>query len=114
VQFTTPDYGIRAGMVLLRNYYLNDGLDTIRQIIGRWAPVSENDTGAYVDDVATRTNMGADIVIDPTLQYTSIALVTAIVMHENGIPPAGYPGNWYSPDTYLAAYALAFPQKPGA
>ena len=48
-KFTQMDYGIRAGILLLRNAYLAKGLVTVEQIINKYAPSSENDTQAYID-----------------------------------------------------------------
>ena len=45
-QFTTVAYGYRAAFKLLNNYQRNYGLDTIRKMIGRWAPSEENHTDA--------------------------------------------------------------------
>lgn len=47
VKFLTVDYGLRAGVVLLRNY-IRKGFDTISSIIKRYAPESENNTSAYI------------------------------------------------------------------
>lgn len=47
VKFLTVDYGLRAGVVLLRNY-IRKGFDTISSIIKRYAPEFENNTSAYI------------------------------------------------------------------
>lgn len=49
VKFETIEFGIRAGLVLLKNY-IKRGL-TIRQIVERYAPPSENDTASYISFV---------------------------------------------------------------
>lgn len=49
-QFISPDYGLRAGIILLRNY-VNQGYDTYRKVINRFAPSSENDVNKYLDFV---------------------------------------------------------------
>lgn len=46
-RFTNMDYGLRAGFLLLRNGYLCKGLNTVPQIIAKYAPSSENDVDAY-------------------------------------------------------------------
>ncbi|WP_367672819.1 structural protein, partial [Serratia symbiotica] len=51
-QFSTPEYGIRAMIIILRNYQKKHGINTISGIIHRWAPTSENDTQAYIDSVS--------------------------------------------------------------
>src|SRR3569623_1819955 len=50
--FATPEAGIRALAVLLRNYQRKYGLRTVRAIITRYAPPSENNTESYVSAVA--------------------------------------------------------------
>lgn len=52
VQFSNPVYGFRAMAKLLRNYYDKQGLRTIRDIIYRYAPPSENDSRGYTNFVA--------------------------------------------------------------
>ncbi len=84
VQFTSPEYGIRAMAVILNTYMNNYGLDTVSSIINRWAPPSENDTAAYISDVAGQ--MGVD-PNQPLDQSNMPALVSAIITHENGFNP---------------------------
>lgn len=45
--FSDMVYGWRAAIVLLIKYQ-RSGYDTIRKIVTRWAPPSENDTEAYI------------------------------------------------------------------
>lgn len=47
VQFTSMDYGLRALMVLIRNYIKN-GYNTPYKIIHRYAPQTENNTAGYL------------------------------------------------------------------
>ena len=47
-RFTSMDYGLRAGFLLLRNAYLAKGFNTVEKIINRYAPSSENNTDAYI------------------------------------------------------------------
>ena len=49
-QFRDIDYGLRAGIQLLRGYIIR-GYDTPKLIINRFAPPSENDTNSYLDFV---------------------------------------------------------------
>lgn len=53
VKFASVGYGVRAAILLLLRYR-NRGCTTIRKIIDRWAPSSENDTDAYVKFVEDR------------------------------------------------------------
>ena len=59
-QFNTMAYGYRAIFKILSNYYRNYKLDTIRKMIGRWAPENENDTDAYIKAVSDYAGIPAD------------------------------------------------------
>ena len=48
-QFQTLKYGLRAGLLLIANYIRYHRCDTIRKIVSRFAPSSENDTSAYIN-----------------------------------------------------------------
>ena len=48
VEFETREHGIRAWLVLMRNYRRRYGCRTIRQIVTRFAPPSENNTERYI------------------------------------------------------------------
>lgn len=50
-RFETVFWGLRAALVLLRTYYTRYGCDTIRKVLERWAPPSENDTERYISNV---------------------------------------------------------------
>lgn len=56
-QFISMKWGLRAAFVLLRRYIERYGLRTIRDIISRWAPASENNTRAYINAVCHWTGM---------------------------------------------------------
>jgi hypothetical protein len=99
IVFDSAHYGIRAMARTLGNYFTLHGLDTVAGIIGRWAPSVENNTSAYVQDVAS--NMG----VQPDWQLadnadTMLSLVKAIITHENGQQP-------YSTDLIANAIASA-------
>lgn len=80
--FVAPEWGIRAMAKVLLNYQRLYGLRTIRQLIARWAPATENDTEAYIRSVVAQTGIPADAVLQ--LPQDLEALVTAIIHHENG------------------------------
>lgn len=82
--FASPEYGIRAMAVTLRTYFNRYDLDTVAKIIDRWAPPVENDTRAYVRQVARALDVGADEPIDVNDEATLRKLVAAIITHENG------------------------------
>lgn len=85
--FSTPIYGIRALARTLISYQVKHGLRTIRQIIGRWAPSSENDTVAYIKAVCEDSGFGADVELDMHKHEHLRALVVAIIGFENGLQP---------------------------
>lgn len=82
--FNSPRDGIRALAKLLRNYQTRSGLGTVRQIVTRYAPASENNTAAYIRAVAASMGVGADAALDLSDDATLAALVAAIIQHENG------------------------------
>ncbi|MDX6917479.1 hypothetical protein R9X49_20430 [Pectobacterium carotovorum] len=84
--FATPEHGIRAlGKNLLS--YSRQGYQTIDQIINRWAPPSENNTGAYVSAVSKAMGIPANTPVDLTDPATLTRMATAITQHENGSMP---------------------------
>ncbi|MDH4869832.1 structural protein [Pseudomonas sp. BN515] len=117
VQFNGSRWGIRAIARILITYQdkrrAGDGsrIDSVREIIQRWAPPFENNTDAYVRQVASALGVGPD---DETLDVyhfdTMRALVLAIVFHENG--PGPLPGgHWYGESIIADGLALAGIQK---
>lgn len=94
VQFTGPQWGIRAIARTLITYQDKHALRTIRQIISRWAPPSENNTESYIRQVAVRVGVAPDARIDVYDYRTMRTLVEAIVRHENGPGPLPE-GSWY-------------------
>lgn len=90
VVFLAPVWGIRALAKTLLTYsrvYPQDtpqDIDTVREVINRWAPPVENDTGAYVKAVAADVGVGPDDHIDVTDESVMKALVIGIIKHENG------------------------------
>lgn len=58
--FDTPIHGYRAGLVLLRTYYTKYHCNTIRSVIVRFAPATENNTDSYIKFLCKCTGFGAD------------------------------------------------------
>jgi len=82
VQFSTPQYGIRAIAHTLRTYWLKDGVTTVAQAITRWAPPAENYTQAYINAVCPECGVEPDEPVE--LPVILFPLVRAIINHENG------------------------------
>ncbi|MCM7102820.1 hypothetical protein Q6299_20980 [Klebsiella pneumoniae] len=86
-KFETPEHGIRAlGRNLLS--YQRQGIDTVSDIINRWAPPSDNNnTDAYIKAVCAQLGVTADQQLDASNPDTLKALCAAIIQHENGSQP---------------------------
>lgn len=84
-QFTSMIYGCRALLKLLRTYVEKRGCTTIRKVVERWAPPSENDTSSYVLSVAAACRRDPDerlpVDVDPLIY---LDLARAIARHECG------------------------------
>lgn len=91
--FESPFFGIRAGAKNLLTYYRRDKLDTVMEIVSKWAPPSDdNDTGAYILAVASR--MGGDVQPETPLNLeipeVLTSLVIAMMRQEIGPLPKSY------------------------
>jgi len=106
-QFASAAYGIRALARTLITYQDKHGLRTIRQIITRWAPPSENDTSAYVGDVARQTGRAPDQKLDMHDYKQVRAVAEAIIRKENGKGAKTTPNTWYDAQTIDKGLALA-------
>ncbi len=87
ITFASPEYGIRAMARVLKNYGRKHGLRTVEQIIGRWAPSSENQTGSYVQHVSQELGIAANSPLDLNDAELLGRLIQAIIQHENGMNP---------------------------
>lgn len=114
VQFQSMAYGYRAAWKVLESYWKHFKRHrqpfTVQSIIHRWAPPSENDTGAYVRTVLTLTSLGGHenlprpfmgIAIDKLVR-----LLAAMTTMECGVP-------YKEVDVQAIwdGYELAFPGK---
>jgi hypothetical protein len=82
-RYGSMEDGIAASVRQLQMYGQR-GLTTLPQIIGRWAPASENNVGAYVQSVARASGLPADRPIDLNDPAVVARLVGAMAQHENG------------------------------
>ena len=103
--FQSMAWGCRAIMRTLRTYHKLHGLETVEEIVGRWAPSNENNTQSYALHVASDIGRATDERIhfddDPTYY---LAIAKAIARHECG-PDA----ETISSDVWEEAYKLAEP-----
>lgn len=85
VAFDTPENGFRAMAKILLNYYRVYRLRTLRDIITRWAPPSENDTRNYVAYVAGQTGINADFIMSEKFFMQQLPdIMQAMVKMEQG------------------------------
>lgn len=98
-RFESVTYGIRALMVLLRNYQRNHKIKTVSGLISRWAPNNENNTRAYINGVAKELGVLPTDIVSLDDKETVIKLAKAIIRHENGQQP-------YVDDVFERAFAL--------
>ncbi|MGI3041032.1 hypothetical protein ACRTDM_04690 [Shewanella algae] len=83
--FETAWYGIRAAGRLLKTYRDRYGLNTVREIVNRWAPPSDNNpTDNYVSFVAKGAGVSAG---QPLGAADYPRVVAAMIKFENGFNP---------------------------
>lgn len=85
-EFSSMAYGYRAMFVLLDSYRSKYGLGTIRQMLSRYAPPSENFTEGYVRFVSSRTGIAPDEIVNTRAARDMIPIVAAMSQIENGAP----------------------------
>lgn len=88
-EFESMTYGVRAGFKILRNYITGYGgktacLNTVRLIVRRWAPPSENATERYIDFVAKEMGIQPTDTISFRDKKTMVNLVNAMIFVECG------------------------------
>jgi|SaaInlV_120m_DNA_3_1039746.scaffolds.fasta_scaffold00270_8 hypothetical protein len=91
VTFATPEMGVRAMVKTLHTYQDRYNLSSIREIISRWAPYGENDTGGYIDFVSKNMGIDPDLPLelkkDPAITEK---LVTSMIKKEGGVESYDY------------------------
>lgn len=100
-RFDTPEHGIRALAKNMRTYQNKHGLNTVAQMISKFAPPEDhNDTPTYIKAVAGMMGVDPNQHIDTSDADTLTKLVNGIITVENGSNP--YTGQQIS-DGVLAA-----------
>ncbi|MFA0443029.1 structural protein [Vibrio sp. 10N.286.49.C2] len=82
--FSDHKYGFRAAAKLVRNYQMLYGLNSINEIIGRWAPSHENDTANYSQFVAGQLNVSPNAALNLADNELLARLVHAMSIMEVG------------------------------
>ena len=84
-QFTSMEYGFRAGFKILQTYFKKrPPLNTVRLIITRWAPPGENNTEAYINFVCTHGYLQPDELLKYKDKNKICRLVWAMAEMECG------------------------------
>ena len=97
--FVNRTYGVRAAFIIISNYR-KYGVFTVKDIITRWAPPTENKTSAYIDFVCTHAKFNSDSLINT--QELFLKLVHAMAIYESNINLTN--------KCLLDAWNMAFPQ----
>lgn len=89
-EFDNMVMGIRAGMVLMKNYIEGRTQDhrrynTLATLIGRWAPPSENATWNYIDFVSNEAQISPFSVIRFDDRDSIIRIAKAMTFLECGV-----------------------------
>lgn len=86
-QFESMAWGYRAIFVVLDTYRVKYGLNTLQEMINRYAPPSENNTTEYVNFVSRRSKVADISRVDTLNDRQMVPIVTAIAAMENGSEP---------------------------
>jgi hypothetical protein len=84
-QYATAEEGIKAIDDNLKAYGTKHKINTLRGVINRWAPSSENDTDSYLNFVSQKTGIKPDEEIDLTNPTIRHIISGPIVLQEQGL-----------------------------
>lgn len=104
--FQTAEAGLHALAEQLRRYGAR-GINSVRAIISKFAPASENNTQAYIGSVSKGLGIGADSALDLNDPRVLQGLMGAIIKVENGKNP-------YSAEQIAAASGAKAAGAPGS
>lgn len=104
--FRSAEDGLRALADQLRRYG-SRGINSVRAIISKFAPASENNTQAYIGSVSKGLGIGADAALDLNDPRVLQGLMGAIIKVENGKNP-------YSAEQIAAASGARAGGAPGS
>lgn len=83
-RFSNMMWGFRAAACLLRKYIRVYTCNSIRLIIAKWAPSNENNTDAYIKNVADIVGINCDTEIKFDDTIVMLRLISAMCVVENG------------------------------
>lgn len=102
-EFTSMEYGIRAGFKLICNHINGFGgkrpkANTIAKLIRVWAPPVENNTNKYIDFVAEHAGVQASDIIDVRNVELMVKIARAMSFYECGV--------WLDKSLFYSAWLL--------
>lgn len=102
-EFVSIEWGIRAAFRLMRNHITGFSgtrppMNTLRKLIAVWAPMTENATGKYIDQVAAHVHMLPSDVIDAYNESQMVKIARAMAFVECG--------EWIDESYFRSAWAL--------
>lgn len=72
-EFISDEYGFRAGTRILMTYDRKYGVNTINDIIYKWAPPEDkNDTEGYIAFVVKKTGLHRNKILNPITDYLPV------------------------------------------
>lgn len=80
--FVSLELGVRAAAYLLMVTYRKLGINTIREILFRFAPLSENDTFRYISFVSNKSGYNESHVLKNPIEYSRV--LSAMWSFESG------------------------------
>jgi len=84
-QYATTEEGIKAVDDNLKAYGSKHKINTLRGVISRWAPSSENDTDSYINFVSQKTGLKPDEEIDLSNPAIRHIISGPIILQEQGL-----------------------------
>ena len=83
--FKAPEYGFRAGAILLRDTYQGKyGLETVSELIHKFAPSHENDSDHYAEFVAAQLGISANAPVNLQSDAVLAKMIYAMSIMEVG------------------------------
>ena len=84
VVFSSMTWGLRAAFIIIRNYLKRPDVNSVSDIISRWAPSSENNTARYIELVCLMAGVKADQALKFESKLTMCRVVRAMAIVECG------------------------------
>ena len=117
VQFKTMAYGYRAAWKTLQSYYnrfcMKSQPFTVRTIIERWAPPSENDTESYIRQVLKLSSIGGKENLLPPENVDSYHRLSKL-LESMTVMECGIRMSQVDSEAIFQGYKLAFPENAQA